>query len=60
MSTDFDRAQVMYERMEPREPIKIGQCMICGWPVYLGDWYEQTFNRLRHCDCKLREENNEY
>lgn len=30
----FERAQMMYERMEPPEPHIIGKCHICGEFVY--------------------------
>jgi hypothetical protein len=38
---------------------EIGRCEVCGCPVYEGDDYEYTYNGLRHCDCELKEKENE-
>jgi hypothetical protein len=53
----LDRAERPF--LEPREPQVIGTCYVCKDTVYKTDWYEYTYNGLRHCDCKPVEKEND-
>lgn len=46
----FDRTEQTY--LTPPESRVIGQCDICSGDIHPNDWYEPTYNGLRHCDCK--------